>query len=307
MYSIERERETKEKQPSRSALFFGRGRRTCRSGLVPLEESSDCDCHPRLSARFALRLMSRPFLTSVIDYSKEKANLLWCPLEESTAGGPSLTANMKSGAPRRGWRTSFDLIWLRVAYACGFGLCKGGCWGALSSTSFLRVVHARGNPPIFNACAISPRNPSTINTCTSVSFQTAYNPCSSHTCKPRFSQLLRLQHMRKKERRTARRHFRVRRLAAAFTAETMTPHGSFASNGFRRKSGSKLPHSKGKNPKMATWKVAATTARSDPREKPQGSKARPALQVEHHDLRQEVAHPPENGGRTRRALTALAR
>jgi hypothetical protein len=131
-----------------------------------------------------------------------------------------------------------------MAYPCEFGLCKGGFRGYFFLLPFLRVVHSRRNPRTFNTCAIPPRNPSTINTCTSVSFQTTYNPRSSHTCKPRFSQLHPLQHMRKKELRSARRHFGVRRLAAAFTAETRTPHGSFASNGLRRKSGSKLPHSK---------------------------------------------------------------
>jgi len=45
---------------------------------------------------------------------------------------------------------------------------------------------SRRKPPTFNTCAIPPPNPSAINTCTSVSFQATYNPCSSHTCKPRF-------------------------------------------------------------------------------------------------------------------------
>jgi hypothetical protein len=49
-----------------------------------------------------------------------------------------------------------------------------------------RLPPSRRNPPAFNTCAIPPPNPSAINTCTSASFQATYNPCSSHTCKPRF-------------------------------------------------------------------------------------------------------------------------
>jgi len=191
-------------------------------------------------------------------------------------------------------------------------------WRALQKTA-----DTRGMPPALGsaggkslACSVQPSHfqhlcnppckPSAINTCTSVSFQTTYNRCSSHTCKPRFSQLFPLQHMRKKELRSARRHLGVRRLAAGFTAETMTPHGSFASNGLRRKSGSKLPHSK--IPRMATWKVAATAARNDRREAaglpPEGgglkrARTRPALHLENPRTDLKVGHykgKPAGGG-----------
>ena len=114
-----------------------------------------------------------------------------------------------------------------------------------------RLSPFRRNPPTFNTYAIPSRNPFTINTCISASFQTTYNPCRSHTCKPPFSQLLPLQHMRKKELRSARRHCGVRRLAAAFTDYTVPPNESFGRNGWHRKSGSNLPHPKGPRRKAA--------------------------------------------------------
>jgi len=67
-------------------------------------------------------------------------------------------------------------------------------WGVLAG----RVVHARRNPCTFHTCAIAPCNTSAINTCASVLFQGSYSRCSFHRCKAGFSQLLRLQHMRKK-------------------------------------------------------------------------------------------------------------
>src|SRR5208337_2454255 len=51
---------------------------------------------------------------------------------------------------------------------------------------------------------------------------------------------------------SARRHFGVRRLAAAFGADTLALYEFFGRNGWHRKSGSKLPHSKnGKDTRRA--------------------------------------------------------
>ena len=38
-----------------------------------------------------------------------------------------------------------------------------------------------------NTCAMNRANPRALNTYTSLSFQTAYNPCISHTYKPPFA------------------------------------------------------------------------------------------------------------------------
>ena len=55
---------------------------------------------------------------------------------------------------------------------------------------------------------------------------------------------------------SARRHFGVRRLAAAFAVDRGAPYSLFRRNGLRRKSGSKLPHSKAsfrQHDRMSLW------------------------------------------------------
>jgi hypothetical protein len=64
------------------------------------------------------------------------------------------------------------------------------------------------------------------------------------------------------QRMSVRRHFGVRRLAAAFAVDTVAPYGLFERNGWHRKSGSKLPHSKA--PQDGHLKVSATKTRESP-------------------------------------------